>query len=239
LLTTPTMRNDVRLPELIITIALCACGGHGQKVREPMPATEARPVPPRVMTAEDSNYRLRHGLPAGYLGVADEGQDIKDATYRQSEGRWIITTGPAHIMYSPADTLTGVFTVASTFDQMEAPTHPEAFGLFVGGADLDKPTLSYTYFVVRGTGEFLVRVREGSSSRDVIGWTASPAIVKQGAGGQARYRLAIQVRGDSVRFMVGGKPVAAIKSGSVPTNGIAGLRINHNLKLKADLLRAG
>ena len=191
------------------------------------------------MSAQDSNYRLRHGVPAGYRGVADSGQNLKDATYRQSEGRWIITTGPAHIMYSPADTLSDAFTVATTFDQVEAPTHPEAFGLFIGGTDLDKPTARYTYFVVRGTGEFLIRVRDGTQTRDISAWSGHPAIMKQNAEGQARFRLAIQVRTDSVRFLVGGKPVAAMKAGSIPTNGIAGLRINHNLKLKADLLRAG
>ncbi|HUQ99371.1 MAG TPA: hypothetical protein VM166_07955, partial [Gemmatimonadaceae bacterium] len=133
----------------------------------------------------------------------------------------------------------GTFTTASTFDQEESPPHSEAFGLFIGGTDLDTPTRRYTYYEVRGTGEFRIGVREGSESRDVVGWTASPAIAKQGAEGHVRYRLAIQVRADSVRFFVGGKPVAAVPAGSIPAKGIAGLRIDRNLKVKADFLRAG
>ena len=225
---------------LLFVVALTSCGGRAsKKASDTKPVPETPPSPPRVMTAEDSNYRLRHGVPAGYRGVADDGKDIKDVTYRLSEGRWIITTGPAHIMYSPVDTLSGSFTTASTFDQTEAPAKPEAFGLFIGGADLESPTRRYTYFMVRGTGEFVVGVREGEATRELIAWTTSPILGKQNDAGFARYRLAIRVRPDSVRFFVGGKPIAALKTGAIPTDGVAGLRINRNLKIKADVMRAG
>ena len=193
------------------------------------------------MTAADSNRTTRQGVPAGYLGLADEGKNIKDVTYRQSqtESRWIITTGPAHIMYAASDTLSGAFTTASTFDQTEGSAQSGGFGLFVGGTDLDKATARYTYFVARGTGEFLIGVRDGAGSREIVGWTANDALAKQNAEGQARYRLAIQVRADSVRFFVRGKQVAAVGARSVPTDGLAGLRIGRSLKLRADMLRAG
>lgn len=226
---------------LIFVVMVTACMGSRKKETRNTPAPTQPPTPAKVMTAADSNRTTRQGVPAGYLGVADDGKNIKEATYRQSqtESRWIITTGPGHIMYSPSDTLSGAFTTASTFDQTEAQARSGGFGLFVGGTELDKPTARYTYFVVRGTGEFLIGVRDGAVSRDIVGWTADSALARQNAEGQARYRLAIQVRTDSVRFFVGGKPVAAIRAGSVPTNGFAGLRIDRNLKLRADMLRAG
>ena len=230
----------MHLRALLFVVALTACGGHASKKPvETKSAPDSQPAPPRVMTAEDSNYRLRHGVPAGYRGVADDGGNIKDVTYRLGEGRWIITTGPTHLMYSPTDTLSGSFTTASTFDQTEAPARPEAFGLFVGGTGLDGPTQRYTFFMVRGTGEFVIGVRDGAATREVVTWTTSPALARQSETGHARYRLAIQVRADSVRFFVGGKAVAAVPTGTIPTDGLAGLRINRNLKVKADVMRAG
>ena len=63
-------------------------------------------------------------------------------------------------------------------------------------------------------------------------WTPSSAIPKQNAQGAATYDLAVQVQGDSVRFVVNGAPVATVAKSAVPTDGIAGLRINHNLHVK-------
>ena len=54
---------------------------------------------------------------------------------------------------------------------------------------------------------------------------------KADSGGKATYRLAIRVAADSVRFMVNDKPVGAVKAGAIATDGVAGLRINHNLHI--------
>ena len=172
------------------------------------------------------------GIPAGYAGRTDrESVNIAEASYTSSGNGWEVKTGPAHIMYAAKDSATGTYTVSTTIQQMAAPAHPEAFGLFIGGQNLDQPSQKYTYFVVRGTGEYLVKVRDGTGTRDVVKWTASGAIPKQDAGGKASYRLSAQVTADSVRFMVNDSPVTSIARSAVETNGIAGLRINHNLHL--------
>src|SRR5690606_30180612 len=101
--------------------------------------------------------------------------------YVVNGGRWEVTTGPAHIVYAAADTAAGNYTVTATVDQMEQPQHPEAFGLFIGGSNLDQLTgQTYTYFIVRHTGEYMVRVREGATTRTVAEWTASPDVPKSG-----------------------------------------------------------
>jgi hypothetical protein len=84
---------------------------------------------------------------------------------------------------------------------------------------------------VRGTGEYLVRVREGGTTRDVQRWTAAPSIARQAADGRATYDLAVDVGADSVRFLIGGQRVHAVAAGAVPTAGAVGVRINHNLAL--------
>ena len=183
-------------------------------------------------TSDPDNATGGQGVPAGYVGRTDrETVDIAGASYTASGNRWEVKTGPAHIIYAAKDSATGSYTVSTTIEQMAAPAHPEAFGLFIGGQNLDQPTQKYTYFVVRGTGDYLVKVRDGGETRDVVKWTASSAVPKQDASGKASYRLSAQVTADSVRFMVNDAPVGAVARSAVTTDGVAGLRINHNLHL--------
>ncbi len=174
------------------------------------------------------------GVPAGYRGRTDRSDArIEDVKYAMRGGRWEIQTGPAHILYSDKNTASGTYTASATIEQLEAPKHPEAFGLFIGGQDLEGQGQRYTYFLVRGGGEYLVKVRDGAGTKDVIKWTANDAVTKADASGKARYTLAVRVGEDSVRFLVNGKQVGAAPKGAVPTDGVAGLRINHNLHVAA------
>ena len=125
------------------------------------------------------------------------------------------------------------YTVSATIQQLEKPTHPEAYGLILGGRNLDGPDQTYTYFVVRGTGELLVKVREGGDTRDVIKWTANADLPKEDASGKASYAMSASVEGDAVKFSVNGKQVASVSKAGLPTDGIAGLRINHNLHVNS------
>lgn len=174
------------------------------------------------------------GVPAGFTARTDRADaPITGAKYAASGGSMFeVTTGPAHILFSPRDVAAGNYTAMATIEQLEKPTHPEAFGLFIGGSNLNEASQTYTYFVVRGTGEMLVKVREGDKTRDVVKWTASADVPKQDASGKATYSLAAQVTGDAVRFVVNGKQVGSVSKAGLPTEGIAGLRINHNLHLK-------
>ena len=173
-------------------------------------------------------------IPAGYRTRLDRpGAKMEEVKYATRDGRWEIQTGPAHIIYADNSTVSGTYTVSATIEQLQAPQHPEAFGLFIGGQDLDAPSQKYTYFLVRGTGEYLVKVRDGAGTRDVVKWTASDAVTKADASGKATYRLAVRVGADSVRFLVNGTQVGAVPKSAVPADGVAGLRINHNLRVAA------
>jgi len=170
------------------------------------------------------------GVPAGYVGRTDrDGVDIAGAKYVANGGRWEVTTGPAHIVYAAKDSARGTYTATASFDQLETPRHPEAYGVIIGGRNLDQPSQQYTYFLVRGTGEYLVKVRDGAGTRNVVEWKASDAVPKADASGKASYKLTAHVAPDTVHFLVNDKLVAAVPKSAVPTEGIAGLRINHNL----------
>ncbi|MGK2934394.1 MAG: hypothetical protein ACSLFE_04020 [Gemmatimonadaceae bacterium] len=176
------------------------------------------------------------GLPAGYLGRTDRANtNITDAKYVVSGNTWEITTGPAHIVYSPRVMATGNYTVSSTIEQLAAPRHREAFGLIFGGRNLDTPAQEYVYFVVAGTGEMLVKHRQGDATHDLIAWKKTPAVPAADSLGRQTYRLQVRVASDSVKFVVNDVVAAALSKSALnlQTDGIAGLRVNHNLSLRA------
>lgn len=207
-------------------------------------AQPSRPPMPEVQSDADVRPVGATGLPSGYLGRTDRpNANLSDAKYAVSGSRWEITTGPAHILYSPRDVATGSYTASTTIAQLAKPTHPEAFGLFFAGSDLEGASKAYTYFLVRGNGEFSVRRRFGDSVQTLVPWQRNPAVPVEDEMGRATYRLDVTVqpmnlgeprsRADSVYFRVNGRPVAALPTSATPTDGVTGLRINHNLRVTA------
>jgi hypothetical protein len=223
---------------LLAAALLAACAGEKQNGDEGTLAdTSAAGAPATATGSSDDPDQAAggSGIPQGYVGRTDRAnQNVADAKYTPSGNRWEITTGPSHIVYASKDSASGNYTATATFEQLEAPQHPEAFGIFIGGRNLDQPSQQYTYFVVRGTGEYLVRVRDGERTRDVLNWRGGPNVPKADGAGKATYKLAARVGADSVRFMINDKPVAAVAKSGLPTDGVAGLRVNHNLHLMAD-----
>lgn len=195
-------------------------------------ATAAAPTPAAATgaSADPDQAVAGSGVPAGFIGRTDEaGSPISGAKYTAAaNGTWEVRTGPAHILYSPSLAAHAHYTVSAKIDQLEAPHHPEAYGIFFGGQQLDGPAQRYTYFLVRGDGDFAVKVRDGADARTVLAFTRSPAIPTADASGKASYALRVTVT-DRVRFYVNDQVVATIDAKSVPTDGIAGVRINHNL----------
>ena len=171
--------------------------------------------------------------PAGYVAMPDKaGADMSKAVYTASGSNWEVKTGPAHILYAAKDTASGVFAANATIEQLEKPTHPEAYGIFIGGKSLaDTTQETYTYFVVRGAGEYLVKVRNGMKTTTITDWKASPDLPKEDASGKVTFKMTVHVAPNAIHFMVGGKLIAEVPKAMNPTDGIAGLRINHNLHL--------
>jgi hypothetical protein len=212
----------MRLTAILLVAAFAACAKKPDTTSDSAAASVA---PQDADVAAQGN-----GAPAGYSVVTDDSTaKVTSIRYLPSSGNLDVTTGPAHIVYAAKDTASGAYTASATITQLEAPRHPEAYGVFVGGRDLDKPSRIYTYFVVRGTGEFLVKTRDGAKTNNVVSWSGNSAVPKADSAGKATYRLAVRVAADSVRFLVNDKQVASVKAGTVPTDGVAGLRVNHNL----------
>jgi hypothetical protein len=132
----------------------------------------------------------------------------------------------------------GTYTVSAAFTQTKAPMHPEAYGIFVGGANLNEPTESYLYFETRGDGKYLINHRASDSEiHKLVDWTDTDATNKADASGKATNDLAIRVTPDSVIFMANGKTVNAMAKSAMhgfTGDGQAGIRVNHNLDVHVD-----
>jgi hypothetical protein len=174
-------------------------------------------------------------LPSGWKGRLDsDDKSLAGVKAAQMGGGVHFMTGPAGIYYKPADKMTGTYETHATFTQMEPAAHPEAYGLFIGGADLDGASQKYTYFIVRQDGKYMIKRRNGNDTPTVTDWTDSTAIKKADSSGKMSNTLAIEVGKDKVRFLVNGTEVSSVDAAKVDTAGTAGLRVNHNLNLHVE-----
>lgn len=181
--------------------------------------------------------KLEHGgsLPPGWSARVDDGTPAQVELVAMAPG-WHATTATSTILYRAQDQARGAYEVSSKLHIFpEGPGHREAFGLFIGGKDLQGANERYTYFLIRGDGTYKVKRRAGASATDITkDWTANPAIVKAKPDGPVANTLSIVVGNDKVSFRVNGTEVYSAPAASVDTDGIVGLRINHNLSVHVE-----
>jgi hypothetical protein len=215
---------------------IAALAGCAEREPEPEVQTEAPEGAPEttVAPADLANWDVRFDDPAGEPG---------SFKMTEADGGWAFVTGPSGsaITWRPSDLWeSGPFTVGAAFEQKDAPAdHTEAYGLFVGGQNLQAPDQRYTYFLVRGSGDYLIKRRDGSATSTLADWTPSPAVKRIAAGGTALNALEIRVEPDTTRFFVNGTEVDALPTESVEPYGLAGLRVNHMLNVTVRGVRLG
>lgn len=190
-------------------------------------------APLAAQDKDDPTQKVAGGaLPAGWMGRTDRATDkLTDAKFVAMGSGYHVTSGPAAIYWNPKTVTSGPYVASTTITQTKAPTHPEAFGIFFMGKDLDTPGQNYAYFLVRGDGKYLVNHRAGAEIHKIIPWTEDAAVNKQDASGKSTNKLTVDAsKADSVRLLVNDKQVAAIAMSHLgKTDGLVGLRVNHNL----------
>ena len=169
-------------------------------------------------------------LPQGWTLRLDRANaDASQARFFAMGDAFHATTGPAAIFFNPQHTVAGEYRVSATFTQTKAPTHPEAYGIFIGGKNLDKPEQEYGYLIVRGDGKYAIKHRAGADVHTIADWTEHPKLNKQDAQGKATNTLAVEVGSEHVKMLLNGEEVKRWERSYWQGDGQLGLRINHNL----------
>jgi hypothetical protein len=188
------------------------------------------------LAAQGNAHNHAHGggaLPDGWHARLDRpGAGMENVRFTAMDGGYHATLGPAAIFWNPEHAATGEYRVQAAFTQTRAPAHPEAYGLFLGGKDLESAP-DYFYFLVRGDGKYTVKHRAPNGDvHTLTDWTEHAAVVKQDAAGKATNTLAAEAGAFGLRFLVNGTKVAELPG--VAAAGMVGLRINHNLDVHVD-----
>ncbi len=200
-------------------------------------AVAAAPLAAQQMNHDPDKKVTDGGLPTGWMGRTDrDNAKIADAKFVTMGKGYHVTSGPAAIYWQKTGATKGPYIATAAMMQTKAPSHPEAYGIFFMGKGLDGAEQSYGYLLVRGDGKVMVKHREGKDVKTILDWTESSAVNKADANGKATNTLTVDAsRSDSVRLKVNGRQVAALPgSRTGPTDGIVGLRVNHNLDVHVD-----
>lgn len=138
----------------------------------------------------------------------------------------------AAVYWNPANTTSGNYTLKASFKLMKPSGHSNYYGLVFGGSNLEGPTQAYTYFVVSQTGEWLIKKRDGDTvTAPVAPKTANDAVKKPGEDGTSVNALEVRVGADKVDFVVNGTVVTSLPKAGMKTDGMAGIRVNHQLEV--------
>ena len=173
-------------------------------------------------------------LASGWAMRADSGAGAGNKLMAEGAAIHIVTTGaPTNsATFSNASwTATGDHTFSATLTQNAKATHPDAYGLMIGGANLDKDDQSYTYFEVRQAGEFYIANRKGANVTPVVNWTKHAVIKAEGPDGKQVNTLSVAVSGGNVVFSVNGTEVSRQPASAVSVNGLYGFRVSHRLDI--------
>lgn len=212
-----------------LAVALCAAA--------PLAAQQPAAAAPAHAHADPDQKVAGGGLPAGWAARTDRNAPVTNVKMVAAGKGMHVTLGPAAILYRSVDTVTGKFHTLATFTRTKAPAHPESYGMFIAGRNLDGDAQQYLYFMVRGDGSYLIKRRNGATTENVTaGWVAHPAVAKADAGGKAVDRLEIdgKASGDTIGFMINGQTVHSMNPADFDMSGVVGIRANHNLDLQID-----
>jgi hypothetical protein len=177
-----------------------------------------------------------HGIEVpGWWGRTDRpGDSLDGLKFVEMNDGLHATTGPNMILWDPDQVAEAPYTVKATFTVAKPPSHPVAYGLFIGGENLAEDNQSYTYFVIRENNQFLIKKRTGATTSNVAGdWASHPSIMARAAEGQ-RNELSIQVGATQATFMINGMQVATHPVAAIDAAGVVGLRIGHVLDVQID-----
>ena len=207
----------------------------GDTAEAEAPATSDRPDPQNPANDNDavpSDWMVRLDNPDAAVDISRDSETDGIYFVNMVPG-WHITTGPAAIFYHDGSTAQGNYTAEADIHLFNPGERREAFGMLFGGSNLGADDQAYEYFLIRNSGEYLIKRRRGAETETIQDWTASEHIVRytDEAESSVLNKLAVQVEGESVIFMINGETVNRYDKSMLETDGMVGLRVNHALNL--------
>lgn len=112
--------------------------------------------------------------------------------------------------------------------------HAHGAGIVFGGSDVTGDAQTYTYFLVRGDGHYLVKTRDGTETGDIQPWTEHAAIVKEDSDQKASNALSVSVQKDETSFFVNDTEVFKHTNKDLHVDGKYGVRMVHDLRVRFD-----
>lgn len=173
------------------------------------------------------------GLPAGWSVRTDRGTADQEKV-TESGGVFHFVMGPAATFYNNSWTKTGNYKYSARLTQTRKASHPTSYGLMIGGSNMGAANQTYTYFLIRQTGEYFVSNWEGAAPQTQVNWTASPSIQKEGADGKQVNTLGVEIQGNDAIFSVNGQEVKRLPKAGLHVDGLYGFRIGHNIDIDVD-----
>ncbi len=180
-------------------------------------------------TPEAWQWRFDRG--SDYL-VGSE-KDSVDTWFVTMTPGWHVTTRPAGIFFHPGSTASGDYTASTKISLFDPGERNEGYGLMIGGSDLQGSDQAYLYFLLKRSGEFLIKHRQGTVAESIVGWTAHEAIAAwtDDSQGAISNVLSVTVQGANIVFSVNETEVASLPRSELPTDGVVGLRLNHGINV--------
>ena len=133
-------------------------------------------------------------------------------------------------LWRPGEPLTPPYRLSMHVKTTNLGLHPHGAGLTFGGNDVAGDQQTYSYFLVRGDGNFLIKTRDGGGTADICLWTEHDAITKEDQeNGIANNVLAVDVGKDMTRFSINGTKVHEAKTAELHASGKYGARLVHDL----------
>ena len=198
-----------------------------------------------VLLALFSVAPLMAQAPKGWMMRADKSTSVSDPDAPgpikfMAMGSTLHAVNPqAAVYWNPANTMAGNYSLKGTFTLVKPSGHTNYYGLVFGGRDLEGPTQSYVYFLVAQDGTWLIKRRNGDAATlDVAPKMANAAVKRPDATGKSTNALEVKVMGDKLEYLVNGTTVHTMPKAGLTTDGIYGIRVNHQLEVLIDGLAA-
>lgn len=210
--------------------------GYSQSIPNPLiPQGENLEVP--------EGWEIRLDRPDDSV-IIGSNPDSSDIYFVNMTPGWHLTTGPRGIFYHPASDMKGDYSIHTAMHLFNPNgRNREGYGLFLGGSMLQENEQEYVYFLIRNTGDYLIKRRIGDTTEVLQDWTASETIViyDDPEMSSVLNSLAVSVEGSTMNFFINGTQVTQINADefNVSTNGIFGLRVNHAINLHVEDLGIG